>query len=286
MIAKAQSAYLSELKEKLPSNQEIILLDFTENHSFIAQDSVQGYHWNNSQATLHPFVAYCRDEEDQKLKVINYCVLSDCLKHNASTVHSFQYVVLQNLKERLPNLNCCIYFSDGAPNQYKYLKNIANLNYHYTDYELKVAWHFFATSHGKSPCDGTGGSVKCLIARTSLQNTRILNINEMYKWSAGHTNGVKCFKVTENEVESHINTFDLENRYSKTYTAIPSHYSLIPKDGATEMHRVSADEYYTEIHLDNKSFQYDDIDVFKPGMYAVCAYDNKWYIGNILEVSK
>ena len=82
---------------------------------------------------------YCRDEEDQKLKLINYCVLSDCLKHNASTVHSFQYVVLQNLKERLPNLNCCIYFSDGAPNQYKYFKNIANLNYHYADYELKVA---------------------------------------------------------------------------------------------------------------------------------------------------
>ena len=52
------------------------------------------------------------------------------------------------------------------------------------------------------------------------------------------------------------------------------------------MHRVSADEYYTEINLDNKSFQYDDIDVFKSGMYAMYAYDNKWYIGNILKVSK
>ena len=145
-------------------------------------------------------------------------------------------------------------------------------------------WHFFATSHGKSPCEGTGGSVKRLIARTSLQNTRILNINEMYEWSACHTNGVKCFKVTENKVESHINTFDLENRYFKKYTAIQSHHSFIPKDGALEMHRVSADEYYTEINLDNKSFQYDDIDAFKPGMYAVCAYDKKWYIGNTLEV--
>ena len=26
--------------------------------------------------------------------------------------------------------------------------------------------------------------------------------------------------------------------------------------------------------------------MFKPGMYAVCVYDNKWHIGNILEVSK
>ena len=113
-IAKAQSAYLSELKENLRTNNAIILLDFAENYNYIAQDAVQGYHRNNSQATLHPFVVYYRDEEDQQMKVINYCVLSDCLKHNDSTVHSFQYVVLQNLKGRLPNLKCCIYFSDGA----------------------------------------------------------------------------------------------------------------------------------------------------------------------------
>ena len=186
----------------------------------------------------------------------------------------------------MPNLNCCIYFKDGAPNQYKYFKNIANLNYHYTDYELKAEWHFFAISHGKSPCDGIGGTVKCLIARASLQNTPILNINEMYEWSASHIDDVKFFKVTENEVESHINTFDLENRYSQKYNGIRSHHSFILKNGALEMRRVSADKCYTEINLDNKSFPFDDIDVFKPGMYAACVYDNKWYIGNILEVSK
>ena len=98
---------------------------------------MQGYHWNSSQATLHPCVVYYRDEEDQEMNVINYCVLSDFFKH-ASTVHSFHYVVLQNPKEGLPNLKCCIYFSDGGPNQYKYFKNIANLIYHYIDYELKA----------------------------------------------------------------------------------------------------------------------------------------------------
>ena len=76
----------------------------------------------------------------------------------------------------------------------------------------------------------------------------------MYEWSASHIDGVKFFKVTENEVESHINTFDLENRYSQKYNGIQSHHSFIPKDGAFEMRRVSADEYYTEIKVDNKSF--------------------------------
>ncbi len=30
-------------------------------------------------------------------------------------------------------------------------------------------WHLSATSHGKGPCDGVGGTVKRLAARASLQ---------------------------------------------------------------------------------------------------------------------
>ena len=30
-------------------------------YSFILQDAAQGFHWNNLQATLHPFVAYFVD---------------------------------------------------------------------------------------------------------------------------------------------------------------------------------------------------------------------------------
>ena len=116
----------------------MFFLDFVGNYSYIAEDAVQGYQWSNSQVILHPFVVYCRDEENQQITVINYCVLFDCLKHNASNAHSFQYLVLQNLKGRLPNLKCCIHFSNGAPNQYKYFQNIANFNYHYMDYELKA----------------------------------------------------------------------------------------------------------------------------------------------------
>ena len=44
---------------------------------------------------------------------------------------------------------------------------------------------FFATSHGKSPCDGIGGTVKCLVARASLQPTlehHILTPQQMFEW--------------------------------------------------------------------------------------------------------
>ena len=37
------------------------------------------------------------------------------------------------------------------------------------DFEVKCEWHFFATSHGKSACDGIGGVVKRITAKASLQ---------------------------------------------------------------------------------------------------------------------
>ena len=37
------------------------------------------------------------------------------------------------------------------------------------DFGVKAEWHFSATSHGKGPCDGLGGTVKRLAAHASLQ---------------------------------------------------------------------------------------------------------------------
>ena len=62
-ISKAQSSYQNSIKENLNENEILILLDFAENYSFIVQDAVQGYHWNNSQATLHPIVMYYFKEQ-------------------------------------------------------------------------------------------------------------------------------------------------------------------------------------------------------------------------------
>ena len=52
------------------------------------------------------------------------------------------------------------YFSDGCAAQYKNCKNLINLCYHKEDFGIPAEWHFFATSHGKDPCDGVKGTVK------------------------------------------------------------------------------------------------------------------------------
>ena len=60
---------------------------FRKKYSFFLQDSAQGYHWNNSQATLHPFAAYFR--EDGELKHLGYVATSDGLIHDAAAVPLF-----------------------------------------------------------------------------------------------------------------------------------------------------------------------------------------------------
>ena len=61
-ISRAQSVYYKKQKDTLDSNTAIVLVDFAENYSFIIQDEVQGFHWNNVQATLHPIVIYYRQD--------------------------------------------------------------------------------------------------------------------------------------------------------------------------------------------------------------------------------
>ena len=55
---------------------------------------------------------------------------------------------------------------------------------------------FFATSHGKSPCDGIGGTVKRVVCQESLKHVtigQIFDINLMYYFCKAKITGI-CFK--------------------------------------------------------------------------------------------
>ena len=120
-IAKNQSNYLKNLKETLKPKEAIIILDFTEN-SFVLQDAVQRYRWNNSHATLHPFADYYRGDEGQLCNT-NICVISGCHKHDVVAVHSYLKVVLKKFTSDTSHRTSKIYyFTDGAASQYKNTK--------------------------------------------------------------------------------------------------------------------------------------------------------------------
>ena len=73
------------------------------------------------------------------------------MRHDTKTVHAFTCKVISYIKENLHAITKVLYFSDGAASQYKNFKNFVNLCYHEIDHSIQAQWHFFATSHGKSP---------------------------------------------------------------------------------------------------------------------------------------
>ena len=112
----------------------IILGAFAENFSFIVQDEIQGYHWNNQQCSLHPIVLYYRKENESGLVSTSICFISDDLKHVNFAYkvmnHTIKYTC-DNITEALSKVH---YFSDGCTGQHKNCKNFLNLCLHNSDF--------------------------------------------------------------------------------------------------------------------------------------------------------
>jgi len=67
-VAKQQSSFQLEAKSNLQSDRVFqVIEDFSENNSFVLQDEAQGFHWNNSQATVHHFMVGIRHVTPAKL---------------------------------------------------------------------------------------------------------------------------------------------------------------------------------------------------------------------------
>ena len=85
-----------------------------------------------------------------------------------------------------------IHFLDSCVDQYKNKKNFLNLCLHGHDFGMSAEWHFFATSHGKGPSDGIGGTIKREATRASLPRIdkgQILSPIELHEFVKDHLHG-------------------------------------------------------------------------------------------------
>ena len=143
--AKFQSQYLNQLKQNV-DQPNIILGDFAENYAFVVQDEIQSYHWNTQQCSLHQLVIYYKDDNDV-LKHISYCFISDNITHDVTYVYKIFQLIIPILKTKFPNLSKLHLFTDGCSGQYESCKSFYNLCQLESEFALKIEWNFFATSH-------------------------------------------------------------------------------------------------------------------------------------------
>ena len=156
------------------------------------------------------------------------CILSDDLTHDVAFVYKVIEVAVEFIKTRLiPDFKTIHYFSDGCDGQYKNQKHFYNLCFHASDCE----WNFFATTHGKLPCDGIGGTMERGTAKAGLQKTtsgHILIAEQMFKFCKEAIPSVNVVYITANEINTARSK--LEHQYSIT-EAIPgtrSYHQYIP----------------------------------------------------------
>lgn len=224
-IAKAQSKCYRQFKNDLKEGEVLATLDFAENYPVVVQEEVQGHYWNNSQISILPSVIYYK--ENGIVKNLSTVGVLENNTHDTVSVYMFQKQLVELIKLKIPNVKKVIYFSDGAPQQFKNKKNFRNLCLHHQDFSIDAEWHFFATAHGKGPCDGLGGMVKFQARRACLQfasRRNILTSLEFYEWGKNHFKSVEFIHCTDEDYTS--TSKDLETRFQ----------NLKPIKGTQKMH--------------------------------------------------
>ena len=289
-IAKAQANHLKMAKENLSENELNILLDFAGNYSFVVQDAVQGFHWENSQATQRPFVAYFRSSNGD-LKHMSICVICDCLKPDQTAVHCFLTKIITLMKQKVNNIKIIHYYIDGAPSQYKNYKGLVNLCHHRLVHVIDAMWNFFATSHGKSACDGIGGTVKRLATNANLMATEknyILMPLYLFDWACNNLSNIDLIYISAEEITEHCQKNNLSEHYELAKVekglGTRSHHCYKPiSTNSLEIRRVSSDTF--SVVQFKKIAEVSSNDQFTPGKYIACIYDDECYTALIHEYS-
>ncbi len=204
--------------------------DFAENLSYVVKDEIQSFHWENKQATLHPFVAYHR-LADGTLEHCNICVVSDTKEHTTVTAYAFLSFVIPYLQTWFPDMKKIHYFTDGCAGQYKNKNNFINLCHHEEDFGFEGEWNFFATSHGKSACDKIGGTVKRLLTKASMQRAYtdpILTTEAIMEFCTTNIPGIHLFNIPSEDIVKH--ELKLQGRFqdTKTVKGTQQFHRLVP----------------------------------------------------------
>lgn len=182
-LAKAQSEYLTKIKNSLREDEFVVTLDFSKNYLFHVQDAIQSQHWSKDQATHYVYVVYYK--KNNVLQHANFIVFSEYVNHDATGVYLYNSKLITFMKNKFceNTVKKIYYISDGAGSQYKNKYNFINLVFHEKDFGIEAEWIFFATSHGKEACDGIGGCVKRQAYRASLQGIQITDTNKLFEWA-------------------------------------------------------------------------------------------------------
>ena len=96
---------------------------------------------------------------------------------------------------------------------------------------MSAEWHFFATSHGKGPCDGLGGTLKRLAARASLQRpyeNQILSPIEFFNFCDKDIKQIDVVYTTHDQYQAEAELLEERHLTATTIAGTQKLHSFIP----------------------------------------------------------
>ncbi|XP_063953816.1 uncharacterized protein LOC135153700 [Lytechinus pictus] len=183
---RAQYKAILELKDRLPQSEAIVQMDFAENFVCQSAQEIQSAYWNSTSTTLHPTVTYYRDE-DGKLQHKSIVFVSDLGDHNSKAVMAILNKLVPILKTHIPDLRKIHYWTDSPSSQYRNRFIFSTLCQHNDLFGVKASWDYFECGHGKSVCDGIGGTAKRQASDAVKQGKAVIqDATDFFAWASSH----------------------------------------------------------------------------------------------------
>jgi hypothetical protein len=120
-IARWQYKQFNNLKDALPADWLLTIVDFAENYRCVHQDEIAAAYYQYKQATIHPVQAYYMCPEEGCTELVKEAVvfISDDLLHDKHAVLAFERKLHEHMVDHNVSWNHHVQFSDGCPSQYK-----------------------------------------------------------------------------------------------------------------------------------------------------------------------
>lgn len=181
------------------------------------------------------------------------------------------------------------YFTDGCAAQYKNCKSFYNLSNHVNDFGVDASWSFFATSHGKSPCDGIGGTVKRATANESLRRplrNQITTVPKMLEFCSSKMPSIIFQQLLTDDIDEVRDDLKVRFDLAKTIKGTRGFHFFKPlSNNRLGMKRLSSDDDVFDFIINISSSHSDvricDLHEITVGKFVAAVYDDKWYIGMV-----
>ena len=177
---------------------------------------------------------------------------SNDLEHDTGFVYQVQKLLCNYLQLSYPSINNIQYFSDGCSDQYKNYKNLLNLTFHKQNFGFDAVWNFFATSHGKSPCDGLGGTIKRKLTIESLSRTKtnpIFTALQAYEFCKDTMTTVELFYISKDDLTQVCTKLKTRYELGHTVPGTCRYHVFIPQNiGIISFKRIGEDKEISGQH--------------------------------------